>query len=186
MAVLSPPRRAHARRLVLVAAIALCLLASCGAAAQERAAEQAVKSAYLFRFGDYVEWPSTAFPEDSPYVIGVLGEDTLGPTLDEAVRGRSVAGRPIVVRRLDSLEQVRGVHVLYISPTSAPRRADVHRAVQGRGILTVSDKAAGSGAIIDFVLEDDKVRFEIDAGAARQSGLSLSSKLLSLAVAVKR
>jgi hypothetical protein len=156
-----------------------------GAVAAQQPLEQAVKSAYVFRFGEYVAWPDGTFAgPDAPFVIGTLGDDAMAENLEEAVRGRTVGGRPIVVKRLRDAEEARDVHVLYLHPSRGIHRDDVAAALRGRAVLTVGDKSAGSGAIIEFVRQENKVRFEIDAAAAERCGLKLSSKLLSLAVAV--
>lgn len=169
------------------AAIALLVVLGAGtvAAAQEPL-ERAVKSVYLFKFGDYVEWPEGTLAEGQPFAIGVLGRDPLGTTLDDAVRGRTVGGRSIVVRRFDRLADVRDIHVLYISPSRAEGSEEILSALDGRRILTVSEKLADAGAIIEFVRQESKVRFEIDAAAAQRAGLKLRSELMSLALAVRK
>jgi hypothetical protein len=180
--------RGLARRWVLVALCAATVMGATGrAAAAEDRLEPAVKSVYLFKFADYVEWPEGTFKSpDAPFVICVLGRDPLGSSLDEAVRGRSVGGRPIVVRRIDHASLCGDAQGMFVSSVRADRRDEIAAALGSRGVLTVADKGAGAGAIIQFVIEDDKVRFEIDADAARRAGLKLSSRLLSLATSVKR
>ncbi len=174
------------RRVLAVASLALVLLATPLVSA-EPPSEQAVKSVYLFKLADYVEWPKSAFAaSDSPLIIGVLGPDTLGQVLDDAVRGRTVMGHPIVVRRFDHLRGSAPVHVLFISPERTETRKELRAEIGSSPILTVSEKDADSGAIVGFVLVDKKVRFEIDADAAKRAGLKLSSQLLSLATAVRQ
>jgi hypothetical protein len=167
-------------------AAALAVLIGARAIAAQTPLERAVKSVYLFKFADYVEWPPGVDPAlRTTFNIGVLGPDDLGATLDEAVKGRRVGGRPIVVRRFDRVAEVEGVDVLYVTPGAAARWPDVLAPLDGRPVLTVGDRSAPCGAIIEFVLHENKVRFDIDATAARRAGLKLSSKLMSLALAVK-
>ena len=174
------------RRAALAILTALCLVAASAAAQHGHDLERSVKSAYLFKLGAYVEWPPTCFPTDaSPFVIGVLGEDPFGKALDEAIAGRTMEGRPVVVRRLHTVEEAAGVHVLYLGATSQESSEQIREALVGRPVLTVGEKAARSGAIVEFVLRGGKVKFEIDAGAASRAGLKLSSKLLDVALAVK-
>ena len=149
--------------------------------------EYAVKGAFMYKFGDYVEWPPSAFSgPGTPFIIGILGEDPFDGGLDQTVRNRTVQGHPIVVRRFRKVDQVRGVQVLFMSPSEAARWDQDLAGLQGLNILTIGDRPGLPGAVITFVLQGDRVRFEIDQDAADRAGLKLSSKLLSLAASVKR
>jgi hypothetical protein len=163
----------------------LCL--GLGAAQTAEPTEYAIKGAYLFKFGEYVSWPPSRFASvGDPFVIGILGTDPFGASLDQEVQGRTVQGHPILVKRFARPDQLEQVHVLYVAGDAWAHPEQVREVLQGRNILTVSEKGRGSEAIVSFILQQGRVRFEIDAGAADREGLKLSSKLLSLAVAVKR
>jgi hypothetical protein len=140
----------------------------------------AVKAAYLAKFPFYVEWPSSAFATpSSPIVLCVVGEDPFGSMLDEAVTGQQVQGRAVTVRRLKNAARDTGCHMVY---AGSDARAEALRA--STNALVVTDSPAGAGAI-NFVIKDNRVRFTVDDDAAAQSGLAISSKLLSVALAVK-
>jgi hypothetical protein len=146
---------------------------------------QQVEAVFLFYFSQFVDWPATAFAGDrSPIVIGVLGEDPFDGTLDQAVAGERVNGRPIVVRRLKSITDAPGCHILYISSSEAAELPQILSTLKGRNVLTVSDLShfVESGGMIRFVLIDQHVRLRINAQAAQAAGLTLSSKLLRAAV----
>jgi len=144
--------------------------------------EYTVKGAYLYKFGAFVDWPPTAFPDTAtPFIIGILGDDPFGPKLDALVKNRTVHGRPIVVKRYQRAEQAKEAHVLYISPTEAERRDQIVAGLKGTSTLTVSDESKDWMGIINFIVQDNKVRFEIDPEAANRAGLKISSKLLSVA-----
>jgi hypothetical protein len=149
--------------------------------------EYAVKATYLHKFAPFVEWPSPAaeFP-DGNFTVCVVGGDPLGSLLDRAVNGQNVAGRPIVVRRLARVTGNPGCSVMYVIGSAAQSVADALAAVRGMPVLTVTDGASDPAAegIINFVIADDRVRFDIDNTAAVADGLTISSKLLSLAVHV--
>jgi len=167
------------------AALAAVLLVAGPAGAQEP--EYTVKGAFMYKFGDYVEWPPSAFSgPDAPFTIGILGEDPFDGGLDQTIQNRTVQGHPIVVRRFRKVDQVRGVQVLFMSPSEAARWDQDLAGLQGLNILTIGDRPGLPGAVITFVLQGNRVRFEIDQDAADRAGLKLSSKLLSLAASVKR
>ena len=146
---------------------------------------QQVEAVFLFYFSQFVDWPPGAFADQSsPIVIGVLGADPFDGTLDQAVSGERVNGRPIVVRRLANVGEAAGCHILYISASEAPNLPQILGALKGRNVLTVSDLGnfMQSGGMIRFVLIDQHVRLNINARAAQAAGLTLSSKLLRAAV----
>ena len=124
----------------------------------------------------------------SPFRLCIVGEDPFGSVLDKAVSGQQIGTRPIEVRRLKTVGRDSGCQVLYVGVSEAPRIGQIVETLRGSGVLTVSDgRAPGSAAgIINFVIQNDRVRFDIDDAAAAQNGLAISSKLLDIALHVKR
>lgn len=183
------PLLALDRRQILTAlSAALATSFAAGAAMAASSLEYAVKANYLYKFAPFVEWPSRAFAQAStPFSICVAGEDPFGAALDDAVRGQTLNGRPIVVRRITVVEPESSCQVLFVSRLTGQTPADALKAVAGEPVLTVTDGGrSGEGGIIQFVMADGHVRFDIDEAAARSSGLNISSKLLSLAVSHRR
>ncbi len=145
------------------------------------AREYQVKAVFLFNFAQFVEWPAAAFAEEnSPLVIGVLGNDPFGPLLDEVVGGESVGKRPLNVRRYRRLEEIGICHILYIARSETARLGQIVAGLRERPVLTVSDieGAARSGVMIRFFAENKRIRLRINLEAARTVNLELSSKLL--------
>lgn len=159
-----------------------CALAVFAIAAGAEPLEYAVKAAYLTKFGIYVEWPDMP-AADSAINLCIAGEDPFGKALDNAAAGQQTGSRPIAVRRLKAATRESGCQIVYVGGTE-PAAAQAVEALRGSSVLTVSD-ARDSGAVINFVIQDNRVRFEIDAAAAERNNLVLSSKLLALAVSVK-
>lgn len=186
MEVVNIVRRAVTRFSAALAVICIALMPAATARAQVQ--EYALKAAFLYRFGLFVEWPSSAFSSPaSPVNLCVVGEDPFGELLDRAVAGERINGRAIVIRRSKTVGRDAGCHILYIGGSDAQRGAPIIEAVRGSSVLTVTEargSRAGAG-IIDFVIADSRVRFDIDDEAAAQNGLVISSKLLSLALNVK-
>lgn len=172
-----------------LATLGIALAVGLANAAETESLEHAVKAAYLSKFGLYVEWPNTAFSSpSSPLNLCVAGDDPFGAALDKVVANQRIGDRAIVVRRLKAVRRDSGCHILYIGDSETQRAGQVIDAVRGSSVLIVGD-ARGTltgGVIINFVIKDNRVRFDIDEEAAAQSGLSISSKLLSIALNVKR
>jgi hypothetical protein len=143
--------------------------------------EYQLKAVFLFNFAQFVEWPTSAFPDPStPLVIGVLGEDPFGPYLDETVRNETVNDRSLVVRRFRGVGEITTCHILFISRREQGRLEEILDSLGGRPILTVSDahRFASRGGMIRFVTEGGRIRFRVNLEAAQAAGLTLSSKLL--------
>ncbi|UZW57140.1 YfiR family protein [Sphingobium sp. JS3065] len=146
-----------------------------------------MQASFLFKFAPFVEWPPEAFSTaDRAFVICVVGDDPFGTLLNDVVRGQKMVDRPVVVRRTGADPTPAGCHILFAG-ASADSGYAPFTTIEGKPVLTVADKSAGpAGAMIEFVRQKGRVRFQIDEGAARAHGLRISSKLLGLAIAVNR
>ena len=167
----------------------LAVLASASrplARAQEPAApsEYELKAAFLYNFAKFVEWPSQVFPDPTaPFTIGIIGEDPFGDALEATVRNKTINGRQFVIKKTKSYSEFRTCQILFISSSERRRVADLLKALSGDSVLTVSemDRFIQAGGMINFFMEGNKVRFEINPEPAKHAGLRISSKLLNLA-----
>ena len=148
------------------------------AAGQGVPQEYRIKAAYLYNFLKFVEWPQEATP--TPLTICVAGRNPFGTYLEDTVRGEQIQGRPVIARVI--LEPEANCHVVFV-PNGAATAAYL-RAARGTATLTVGESAQFimQGGIVNFVLEGNNVRFEIDPIAAELAKLRLSSRLLQLAI----
>ena len=143
--------------------------------------EYDLKAAFLYNFAQFVDWPPEAFAAaDSPIVIGVLGEDPFGATLDELVSESPINGRRIVVRRYARVEEIDICHLLFVNVRNAARLKAAIGALNNRATLTVGDGDVflDQGGMIQFVTRDNRINLRINLQAAMAAGLTLSSKLL--------
>lgn len=181
---ISPRRVPHLPRLPLIVAGALCaapVVSRAVAAQAPPATEYQLKAVFLYNFAQFVEWPESAFPEpDTPFVIGVLGDDPFGRYLDETVQGEAVNDHPLVVQRFGQVDEIKACHILFVSRREQQRLPQILAALKGRGILTVGDADgfAGQGGMIRFVTDHNRIRLRINLEVARADNLTISSKLL--------
>lgn len=146
--------------------------------------EYQVKAEFLYNFAKFIKWPDNAFSQtNSPLVIGILGDDPFGPSLELALEGKMVDGHPLFVRDVDTLSDMRQCQVVFICKKPKRNIPRLLNTLQNLGILTVgeTDSFLEAGGMISFVMEDSKVRFDINDSAATKAGLTISSKLLALA-----
>jgi len=153
-------------------------------AQRPEATEAGVKAAFLYKFAGYIDWPAGAFAgAEAPFVIGVLGADEIAAELARIVPGRTIAERPIVVRRLKEGEALKGVNLLFVGKGESQRLTAILRAALREGVLAVTEIERGleSGSAINFVTAEDRVGFEVSLEAAEKSGHRISSRMLAVA-----
>ena len=149
-----------------------------------KASESHLKAVFLFNFAQFVDWPSAAFPDSAaPLVIGVLGDDPFEGFLDQTIRGEHVRGRGFQLQRYRSVGEIKTCHILFISRATGARLDEVLANLRNRPILTVSDDAgfAERGGMIRFVIDQNRIRLQINLDAAQAASLTVSSKLLRVA-----
>lgn len=181
-----PGRFTTCRVLVGFGALLALGLATVSEADSAIAREYKVKAAFIYNFAKFVEWPAQKLGSDSaPLVIGVLGSNPFGDELENALKGRQINGRGIVVRQFDDVEAAKAAHLLFVSVNDETK---LRKALKEYGVLTIgqSESFTRNGGIITFTFEHDKLGFEINVGAAEQAGLKVSAQLQKLAKSVRK
>ncbi len=172
-------------------ALACLGLAGGWAAGQDKSAsvsEYELKAAFIYNFTQFTDWPPGAFSSTTaPLVIGIVGDDPFGKTMDDLVRGEVVRKHPLVLKRLRVDEELRGCHLLFISRSEKERLPALLNQLKGSPVLTLSDVDgfAQQGGMVNLLLVNKNVKMEINQAAAGEAGLQISSKLLNLARIVK-
>jgi hypothetical protein len=152
--------------------------------AQVVAAEYQVKAAFLGNFPKFVEWPSLQPGGRSPLVIGIVGDDPFGPMLSSVISGATSDEHPLVLTRLRWNDRLDGCHILFVSASEIQHLPQILS--EAPNALTVGDfnSFARRGGMIEMRMVGNRVRFDINLGAARRAGIRISSKLLGLAINV--
>ena len=178
--------------LALAPSFAASTLFAQGPASSVQPTSDDVEAAYLYNFGKFVTWPSSARTDtqagkqSTALNICVLGQDPFGPVLDQLVTNGKINDRPLAVLRLSNTDQVSDCSILFISRSEASHLESDLSSLAQFPALTVSDIPGfvEQGGIIQFVLQQNRVRFEVNLAAAHKCGLVLSSQLLKLAIDV--
>lgn len=150
--------------------------------------EYAVKATYLYKLAPFVNWPARTFTSpDAPFSICILGHDPFDGYLEKAVAGRRLGTHPFRVQRLRTATPGADCQIVFVGLTDARHVREALQVFEGKPVLTVTDSndPGNSGSVVQFVIDHGRVRFDVDDAAADRNHLAISSKLLSLALAVK-
>jgi hypothetical protein len=162
--------------------------------------EYKIKAAFLYNFIQFVDWPKEKTPEqDDPIILGIIGEDPFGDSF-EPIENKPIKGRKSLISRFEGIEKLKKssdkgkskidslkkCHLLFICSSEKDHLKEIINLVNGNGVLTVGEtpNMLKSGGIINFLVEENKVRFEINLTTAKQEKLKIRSQLLRLATEV--
>ena len=172
----------------VIFAAAMLLAASCFSQSAHAQDEAKVKAAFLLRFAQFVSWPQEALPQsDTPLTIGIVGAEAIAAELtQQAAASRGIIGRPVSVRHVKAGDDVSALHLLFVGADASSRVGQYAAATRGRGVLLVTESAGAleQGAMINFVIAERRIKFEIALDTAEKAGLVLSSRLLAVAMRV--
>jgi hypothetical protein len=173
------------RCLSLLALVSLMLAGvGRGTRAQTAAEEYRVKAAFIFHFAQLVDWP----PEkptgtDNSLVLCTLGEDPFQGMLEGTVAGKAIGNRILRIRHLGEPQEMQACQIVFLGRAQSKRIPMLVATLHNAPVLTVGETAGflDAGGMIDFLLEDNKLRFEVNLGAAESADLKIGSRLLVLA-----
>lgn len=172
----------------LTLAIVLGILLTGGATRGQGIEEYQFKAAFLYNVAKFVEWPPGTFKASSDPIVGcILGDSPLANALEQGARDKVVGDRKFVMRRIPDVRQSGGCQILFVSASERKRWRSIFAGTKNSGILTIGegDGFATEGGVINFKLEGDKIRIQINMETANREGLHISSRLLSLSHIVK-
>lgn len=176
----------RAGRLLVAGIGALALIAAGGintGAQAQSLEEHDVKAAFVLKLVNFVQWPSS---NTNDLVIGFIGADATSDALQRQVAGKPVNGRRVVVRRLGLDGDLKACQMIFVGDSERKNTPSVLERVRGTSVLTVgeSDGFGQHGGIINLLLNEGRIRFEVNPHGAERAHLQISSRLLSLATIV--
>lgn len=181
----APATRARVPAWLRLLPLLLALLpAIAGAQAQPAPTEASVRAAFVYQFGNYVDWPAAVLGEPgTPFVIAVLGDEEVLRELGQITSGRRIAGRQVVVTAATSASDLGQAAVVYVGQDAAGQLPAIAERARVRPMLVVSASAEdlAQGGMIGFALSAGRLRFDVSLDALQASGLKVSSRLLAVA-----
>jgi hypothetical protein len=167
--------------------VLVALLAWVSVLAAQAATLTAVKAAFLYNFANFADWPADSLSPGQTLSLCVIGDDAVADALTQTIKGHSVKGHALTVLVLTADSAARTCHLLYASGFDRHRTTQLLQAIKGASVLSVSDgeRFAELGGVAQLMVENERMRFAINAAAAERMRIHLSSKLLNLATMVK-
>jgi hypothetical protein len=146
--------------------------------------EYQVKAAFLYNFAKFVEWPPESFADqNAPIVLGVISDNVFGKLLTEVTAGKSVNGRPVVVKQFKEGQDLRSCHIVFVSSSNEKHVIKILESLKDSSVLTIGETSGfiQAGGIINFFIEENKVRLEINLDAATRARVKISAKVIAVA-----
>ena len=168
--------------------VLLALLFGVRADAQSPVGEAQVKAMFVYNFLKFVEWPvENTLGARDPFVVVIIGEGATADATERFLESRAIGDRPLFVRRIKWDQSLAGARAAFVVERDAKRLRHVLDAAAAASVLTIGEGEgfATSGGVIGLLVEDRKVRFDVDTSAAQLAGLRVSSKILALSHAVR-
>ncbi|HKX28007.1 MAG TPA: YfiR family protein [Blastocatellia bacterium] len=173
-----------------IVGVILCLVLMSGSLYSQTQVpnEYQVKAAFIYNFAKFIEWPPGTFSsKEMPFILGVMGDEFISRTIEQAIQGKTVNGRQLQIKRLELGQELKICQVLYISSYEQRHLVQILESLRGSSTLTIGemDRFIQQGGIINLVTEENRVLFEVNLEVAEQAQLKISSKLLVLARTVR-
>jgi hypothetical protein len=175
--------RLFSRATISTLLVLLLMLVSSRTSLAQTLTEYEIKAGFFFNFTRFVEWPQSAFATPtSPIVACVVGETSMTDLLGDVVAGKVVNGRAVSIHRSKPTDDLRRCHLVFISAAVERHTAEILAGVNKTNTLTVGENAGfpKAGGMINFSIENNNVKLEINLDAATHAGLKVNSKLIAV------
>jgi hypothetical protein len=166
---------------VALATLAVGVLVQTPRAGAEAASEAQLKAEIIERFVRFVDWDERDLPDT--FAVCVVGETPMTVHLERIAKRRKLRNRKATVTSMSETANVANCQLVMIAGNDRKRLRTVISRTDGRPILTVAESpgAADQGAIINLFVEENHIKFEVNARAAKDGGLKIRAKLLRAA-----
>jgi hypothetical protein len=176
----------------MVLVLTLVVFVQTARAEPEQSQEYKVKAAFLYNFINFVDWPEEKPSDEKTITIGIIGSDPFGQAF-EPLKNKQAKDKKVLIKRFislkesklssDQIEAIRKCHLLFVCRSEKEQLKEIINLVQGHRVLTVGDMNGflESGGMVNFIIEDTRICFEINNTVAKQAKLNIRSKLLRLA-----
>jgi len=150
-----------------------------------QAQDKKFQAVFIYNFYKNIEWPASYKNQD--FVIGVYGNSAVIPLLEKTVENRSAGGTyKFIIKKINSIDEIGKCHMLYLPTEKSDLFPDIVKKLGGSSTLLITEKAGlgGQGSAINFVLVNDRLKFELNEYAFKKASLKVSSMFMKLAIVI--
>ena len=149
--------------------------------------ESQVKAMFVYNFLKFVEWPSEPTRTKDPFVVLIIGDGSTADATERFLESKTIGERPLFVRRTKWDHSLAGARAVFVVENDPKKLRHILEAAAAAGVLAIGEgeSFATNGGVIGLLVENRKVRFDVDTTAAQVAGLRVSSKLLALTRVVR-
>jgi len=151
----------------------------------EKGHESELKATFIYHFTKYIRWPNSEGYEI--FNIGVLGDSRVIEPLQEIAKKETVHNKKMMIKQLNNTEDIRDCQIVFISESMRNEAAEILNEISEKHILTIGESVgmARQGIAMNFIIQKDKIKFEMNIRAFQRAGLAVSSQLQKLAIMVE-
>ena len=145
-----------------------------------------IKSVFIYNFTRYIEWPADY--KSGNFVINMFGSNpSMLTELNSMAKTKTVGTQTIEIKNTTTIDGVGKAHILYVTADALSSLTDILVKLKGKSTLIVTEKpgSAKQGAAINFVIVDNRQKFELNQANAVKYNLKVSSSLVALAIPVE-
>ncbi len=146
-----------------------------------------VQAMFIYNFARMTAWPQNY--QSGDFVIGVYGNSPVYKEMSDLSSMRNIGSQPVKIKQFNSLDEVEKCHILFVAPGHSRQMADISQTLKQRNVsamlISESRNAISDGAVVNFIIENDRPRYEISTTNARAMGLALGADITRLASSVK-
>ncbi len=158
----------------------LCLYVWHSANAQD----EKFKALFMYNFTKYIEWPASQ--RQGNFVIGVIGNPLLAMELNTIASKQKVGTQTMVVKTFNSVDEIENCQIIYLGRTKSNLINSVLDKLTGKNTLIITDKEgmALQGGCINYIMDGDRLKYEVNRTNIEKKGLVVSNALLALGISV--
>lgn len=144
-----------------------------------------MKAIFIMNFTKLIEWPESY--REGNFIVGVVGESPLFRELTEMAKTKKVANQTLLIKKFSSASEISNCHILYLSKDESDEISDVLKKIKTNSTLVITEQTGlvDKGAGINFIVKDNRQKFELNKKNVEKYKLKVSSNLESLAFTVK-
>lgn len=146
--------------------------------------EYSVKAAFILNFTKFIDWQGSPIQNNKTFTIGVLGESPIYKKLIEATITKKINNSPFEVVKFSDPSNFPNCKILFVPAATSEHTVKACMSSPNfKNTLFITEKTGSlkDGSGINFLLVENRIKFEVNMSSLNKANLKVSSQLLKLA-----